>query len=154
MKLNFLLPHRFKTIGWIIFSVGIVLGLCFLAKGGNFSFFETKVFALFYGGIFEKPEFLGWTTTDILDEIAACFIILGALLLMFSKQKQEDEFIASLRLNALSWAVFANYAVLLLSVLLVYDIPFFWVLVFNMFTILFIFVLRLYWLLHKVSKKE
>lgn len=119
-------------------------------------FFELKTFALVYnGGVFlGKTQFFGWVQNDVLDEIVCVLTIVGALFVMFSKQKNEDEYISSLRLNALSWAVMINYAVLLFAVLFVYDFSFLWVLIFNMFTILFIFILRFYWLLHQASKNE
>ena len=154
MKSTVLLPNKFKVFGWIILCLGFSFGVWYLLKGEKYDFFRTEVFAFSYGGILAKYNFFGCIENDILDEIASVFIILGGLVVMFSKEKNEDEFIASLRLNALSWAVAINYAVLLLSILFVYDMPFFWILVFNMFTILFIFILRFYWLLHQVSKNE
>jgi len=90
----------------------------------------------------------------VLDEIAAIMTIVGGVFIMFSKEKNEDEFIASLRLNALSWAVLTNCAILLFAIVFVYDFPFFWVLVGNMFTIPIIFILRFHWLLHCVSKNN
>ena len=154
MKSTFLLPNKFKPIGWVIFSMGFMMGVWFLLKEQDSSFLEMKVLALSYGGLLSDFQFFGWTKNDIFDEAASVLIIVGALFVMFSKQKTEDEFISSLRLNALSWAVSINYLVLLVSILFVYEIPFFWVLIFNMFTILFIFILRFYWLLRRASKNE
>lgn len=154
MKSTVLFPCKFKIFGWIILSLGLSFGVWYLLKGEDYDFFRTGIFAVSYGGILDKCHFFGHIENDILDEIAAVFIILGGLLVMFSKEKNEDEFIASLRLNALSWATLINYAVLLVSVIFVYELPFFWVLIFNMFTILFIFILRFYWLLHRASKRE
>lgn len=154
MKSTVFLPNKFKVFGWIIFTLGLFLGVWYLLKGEKFDFFRTEIFAFSYGGILGKYNFFGCVENDILDEIASAFIILGALLVMFSKEKNEDEFIVSLRLNALSWAVFVNYVVLFVGILFVFDMPFFWILVFNMFTILFIFISRFYWLLYKTSKNE
>lgn len=153
MKSSLLLPDKCKIIGWVTFFAGLITGGYYLING-NDSLLETKFFAIFYSQIFSKTQFLGWVRNGILDEIASTLIIIGALLIMFSKQKDEDEFIASLRLNALLWAVIINYFILLLAIFFVYDLSFFGVLVFNMFTILFIFILRFYWLLHKASEKE
>ena len=95
-----------------------------------------------------RTPVMGW------DEIAAIMTIVGGVFIMFSKEKNEDEFIVFLRLNALSWAVLTNCAILLFAVVFVYDFPFFWVLVGNMFTIPIIFIFRFYWLLHSISKKN
>ncbi len=153
MKSTALLSNKFKIIGWIFLVLGFLFGIWYLLQGEKYDFFETNVFAITYGGIIGKYNFTGWIENNILDEISSLLIILGGLLVMFTKEKNEDEFIASLRLNALSWAVIINYAILIVSVFFVYDMPFFWILVFNMFTILLIFILRFYWLLNQASKK-
>ena len=106
MKSNFLLPNRFKPVGWIVFFIGFLLSvLCICLQ-------DTEVFALFYNIGILGVGFCGIVENSILDEIAAVMIIIGGILIMFSKEKNEDEFVASLRLNALSWAVLINCAVL------------------------------------------
>lgn len=152
MKSSFLLPNRYKPVGWILFALGIVAGIAFLIKAEEIAFFDLKVPVLFSDGFFSHQVFCSFVNNNILDEIAALLIISGALLVMFSKEKNEDEFIASIRLNALSWATVVNYAILLIAICFVYDFSFFWILVFNMFTILFIFLLRFYWLMYQSSK--
>ena len=68
------------------------------------------------------------------------------------KEKTEDEFIAMIRLESLVWATYINYGVLILALIFVYDIPFFWVLVFNMFTTLIFFIIRYNWALNNSKK--
>ena len=78
--------------------------------------------------------------------------IIGALLVSFSKEKNEDEFIAEIRLSSLLWAVWVNYILLLVSFLLVYGSPFIEVMVYNMFTTLLIFIVRFNHLLYRNRK--
>jgi len=73
-------------------------------------------------------------------------------MIIFSKEKIEDEFINTIRLNALQWAVFTNYLCLLLAIIFVYGIPFFNIMVYNMFTVILIYIPRFYYLLWKISK--
>ena len=70
----------------------------------------------------------------------------------FSKEKQEDEFIAEVRLNSLLWAVAVNYILLLLAFIFVYGTPFLQVMIYNMFTILVIFIARFHYILYKNCK--
>ena len=49
----------------------------------------------------------------------------GALLVSFSKEKNEDEFITEIRLSSLLWAVCVSYTLLLVAFLFVYGSPFF-----------------------------
>jgi hypothetical protein len=55
--------------------------------------------------------------------------------------------IGQLRLEALQWSVYANYLVLAIAILTVYDMAFFTVLIYNMFTVLLVFIVRFRWLI-------
>jgi biotin transporter BioY len=78
--------------------------------------------------------------------------IIGALLVGFTKEKHEDEFIAELRLSSIFWAVWVNYIILLAAFLFVYGTPFLTVMIYNMFTVLIIFIVRFNFLLNKSTK--
>ena len=70
----------------------------------------------------------------------------------FSKEKREDEFIANLRLSSLLWSVWVNYILLLIAFLFIWNFDFLSVMVYNMFTILIIFIIRFNYLLYRSSK--
>ena len=91
---------------------------------------------------------------SVLDELIALTIIVGGLLVGFSKEKIEDEFIYKLRKDSLVWAIIFNYSVLVFTILFVYDFAFFDVLVFNMFTPLIFFVVRFHFLKYKSDSDE
>lgn len=153
MKSNYLFPNRFKKIGWFLFIPGLILGIVFLISQSDISFFDVKVFSVVEQAIFNDTVFFSFTENNILDEIAGLLLIIGALLIAFSKEKLEDEFIAKIRLESLVWATYVNYAILLLSIIFIYDLMFFWVLVFNMFTILIFFIIRFNWVLNKTKNQ-
>jgi hypothetical protein len=89
---------------------------------------------------------------NLLNEITGLLIITSAFLVAFSKEKQEDEFISKIRLESLVWAVYLNYAILIIALLFIYDMSFMWVIIFNMFTILFFFIARFNWEVYKLKK--
>jgi len=103
--------------------------------------------------IFSNTNFLSISENYVLDEIASILLITGALLIAFSKEKSEDEFIAKIRLESLVWATYVNYAILILAIMFVYEMTFLWVLVFNMFTLLIFFLIRFNWALY-TSKNQ
>jgi len=70
----------------------------------------------------------------------------------FSKEKNEDEFIAEIRLSSLLWAVCVSYTLLLVAFLFVYGSPFFEVMIYNMFTVLIIFIVRFNYILYKNTR--
>jgi uncharacterized membrane protein len=70
----------------------------------------------------------------------------------FSKEKNEDEFITNLRQSSLYWAVIVNYILLLFAFVFLYGIAFLNVMLYNMFTILIIFIVRFNYVLYRTSK--
>ena len=153
MKTNYLFPYQMKKFGWILLIPGIILGLFFLIDQSEPNFLNVTVFSIAEQAIFSDSLFFTLTENNILDEIIGLLLITGAILIAFSKEKHEDEFILKIRLESLVWAIYLNYAVLILTLIFIYDMIFFWVLVFNMFTLLFFFIIRFNWALMK-SKKQ
>jgi Ca2+-dependent lipid-binding protein len=64
----------------------------------------------------------------------------GGILATCSKEKIEDEMISHIRLNSLLVSLYINYAVLIVASLLVYDLDFLQVMIYQMFTILLVFM--------------
>jgi FlaA1/EpsC-like NDP-sugar epimerase len=91
---------------------------------------------------------------NLTDELALSIVLLGSLIMCFSAEKQEDEFIRHTRLQSIQWAVLINYAVLLMAVWLVYNENFWYVMILSMLTIPFIFLLRFHWVLYRQNQKE
>lgn len=144
MKTNYLLPHRFKTFGWIIFILGILSGLLLFFTDYESDWLTVNVLSFYHEGIFpsDKSQFFKIIENSIVDELSAVCIIIGGLVVGFSKEKVEDEFIYKLRTDSLVWALFVNYSILLVGIVFIYDMTFFNVLIFNMFTPLVFFILR------------
>lgn len=113
---------------------------------------NVKVFAFFSGYFVEKSQNFSFINDNISNEIIGVLLIVGALFVGFSREKKEDEFIANLRLSSLLWAVYVNYILLLLSLLFVYGTAFLTVMMYNMFTVLIIFIVRFNYVLYKNSK--
>jgi hypothetical protein len=148
MKTKNLFPNHFKRIGWIILIPSAILGILAVLDDFKFEFLgHVKMLALysdrFPGGIVDN---------NISDEIFGILCIIGAILVAFSKEKYEDEFIAKIRTESLVWATYINYAVLIFCLLFFYDIGFLYVMEFNMFTILIFFIIRFYYMLYKSNK--
>jgi len=153
MKTNYLFPNQFKRIGWFLFIPGVILGIIFLIFQPDINFLNFKVFSIAEQAILDKTVFFSVYENNFLDEIIGLLIIIGGLFIAFSKEKTEDEFISKIRLESLVWATYVNYAILIISIIFIYDMIFFWVLVFNMFTLLIFFIIRFQWALYK-SKNQ
>lgn len=121
-----LFPHSFQRIGWIIFAIGIALGAYAVFEGFNGSY--------------------------TMNNITIISIIVGGVLATCSCEKIEDEMTQQLRLNALLMALYINYAALIVCSLLVYDMDFLNVMIYNMFTILLIFMVVFRWKIWRMKK--
>lgn len=86
---------------------------------------------------------------NLTNEVAGLGIIIGLMMIAFSREKVEDEMIGQLRLEALQWSVYANYLILAISMLTVFDEAFFSVMIYNMFTVLLVFIARFRWLIYR-----
>ncbi|MBK8347767.1 MAG: hypothetical protein IPL08_09085 [Saprospiraceae bacterium] len=162
MESRYLLPHWLKSIGWIMFFPGLVLGIFSLFYNVEYDFLEGKVFTLFTGsGLDFKNEagirqYFIFVHGNYTNTLVGLFFLVALLLIAFSSEKEEDEFISSIRLNSLVWATYANYLVLIIGFLFFFGFEFLYVMIFNMYTTLIIFIIRFYFLMSraKVSRNE
>lgn len=153
MKLNFLFPSKFKRIGWFTLIPSAIIGLLILIYEYEPSFLDFNVPAIFVDELFSvNKKTFRMVTNNILNEILGVLIIISTFLVAFSKEKSEDEYISKIRFESLAWAVYFNYAILILTFLFIYDFAFFWVMVFNMFTVLLFFIVRFNWQISKLKK--
>lgn len=152
MSHKLLLPNKYKLIGWFLLIPSTILGL--YLSFNNFNGFDitVKTFSLFSDELFGKTKFLTFVRADLTNTIVGILFIIGALMVSFSKEKNEDEFIANLRLSSLLWAVLVNYFLLLIGFLFIYDLAFINVMTYNMFTVLIIFIIRFNYILYKNNK--
>jgi hypothetical protein len=93
MNTSFLFPNRFKILGWILFVPSFVFGIVARILDLNIdNYLNLKVFAIYEQGLFSKSVFFGFIENGFLDEIVLSFLIIGSILIGFSKLKVEDEF--------------------------------------------------------------
>jgi len=149
MKSNLLISHRWKTPGWVLTIPALLTGLYLLFVVQDTEYLCVKVPAwvdtfLWIDRFFQKD---GPFSLCLLDEIVALALLIGLLLLAFSREKLEDEYIQRVRLESLQWAILINAVLLMLFTLFTYGSPFLTVMTFNMFTPLLIFVGRFYYIL-------
>lgn len=154
MKTTYLFPHKLKVLSGILFVISLITLVGFYVTD-KFATFEikSKVFAIFGNdGFLGKSDWFMWIENSILDEILMVFVIVFGLLFAFSKEKHEDELVASIRLHSLAWATIVNYTILLLCYLFVYGMPFLNVLNVAMFSQLLIFIILFRYKMYRFKK--
>lgn len=143
-----LLPHRFKVPGVFLFIVSGGLGLLQIITGYEWPVLKLRVFAILNSELLGKVSYFSWHETNVTATLLGMVFIAGGLMAGFSKEKQDDEYIRSLRWAALTWSVWLNYILLFLAFVFVYGVDFLSIMVYNMFTILLFFNARYYYLLY------
>ncbi len=159
MKTQYLFPAKWKKIGWFLFIPGLILGLVYIFYPFEPDFLNAKMPAIIIDNdLLSQSTKRGWISfgfvqDNLIEEIIGLLLIIGGILVAFSRVENEDEFITKIRLDSLVWAVYVNYFILLLAFLLFYGLDFLWVMVFNMFTVLFFFIFKFHWSLYKLKKE-
>jgi hypothetical protein len=131
-----LLPYRWKWAGIFLALTGIVLAVMYLFF--EFSF-TIPVFALFSS--FIETKVCTTFQTNFADELILFLLITGFGLLLFSKEKQETEILDKLRFQAIFKAMLTNTVCLLFSILFIYGSGFLAVMIFNLISVPFIYLL-------------
>ena len=145
MKQLPLFPHACQRIGYILLPFFLALGIAYLFFDYNIPFLQYK----------HNPQnIFDFSDNNFTDELAALGMIASLLLIAFSKEKTEDEMIQFIRLESLNWAVYANYLVLACCIIFVYGALFFHVMIWNMFTVLIIFIVRFKYLMFKYNNNN
>jgi hypothetical protein len=137
MKASNLLPFKVKRLGWIILLPALLLGIMVM-------YFEFEIPGFVLVVPYDDLDFFstGPNKNNLTDELISIIMIVSLALIAFSEEKEEDEWVSKIRLESLQWSVYANYILLILAILFVYGMHFFEALVYNMYTILILFILR------------
>ena len=152
MSSKLLLPNRYKKIGWVILIPATILGIVLAFHEFGEGWMHAPVFAIANDGINDNYKYFTVSDANITNTVIGLLFLIGAMLVSFSKEKTEDEFIAEIRLSSLLWAVCVSYILLLIAFIFVYGTPFFDVMIYNMFTVMIIFIVRFNYILYKNYK--
>jgi hypothetical protein len=144
-------------IGWFLLIPSTILGVLqiFYLAGSGLKFLDLKVFTIYSGSFApwgSTTVVFGFDKVNLTGTIIGILFILGAVMVAFAKEKHEDEFIAKIRLESFLWATYINYAILLFCFLFFYGIGFMYVMIFNMFTIIILFIVRFNYVLYRSTK--
>ena len=156
MKTNFLFPNSWKTLGWLLFVLPIVIVLYYWFKDDSslYESFEITTFAIYSDEIFTKSKYFNTISNPILDEILLVICLFGGLIVGFSKTKNEDEMIAHIRYTSLVWATYFNIILMIITTLFVFGIIYFNVMIFFMISSILFFIVRFHFMIYKLNKSN
>jgi hypothetical protein len=134
MKLHFLLPNRLKVPALLLLSASVVLFV--LVDKANFEL------------SWLHHESGNLSNNNLTDELALSGIILSLLGLACCRERLEDEYVRSIRLQSWLSAILINYAILMLMIWTSYGLAFLGILFYNVLTPVIIYLLVFYFRLH------
>ena len=88
-----------------------------------------------------------------LDEVSVIGLTIALLLISFSRERQEDEYIAALRAKAWVWSVYVSYSILFVATIVLYNDAYGYFFYCNLFTLLIVFILKFRWMMHQLNKE-
>ena len=139
-NMSYLFSNKFKKTSGLVFCLSIPIGLFLLLTERIQDIFVVNVFSIFsYEWIGTKNPGFKWIENGLGDEVFTLLIIISGLINSFCREKIEDELISRIRLESLSLSLFISFGVIIMSTLIVFNINYMYVLVFNLFLILFLF---------------
>ncbi len=151
MNTNYLFPNYAKRIGWLLAVPSFIL-LCLVIMTDSPDFMEFTVFSIIPDDFLNQENPSYWVTNNLADEVLTLTTIIGGLLIAFSKEKKEDEYISEIRKSSVIWAVYVNYALYMLATITIYGFDFLWVLQFNVLTLLIVLIVRYEWYKYQLKK--
>jgi hypothetical protein len=134
---TYLLPSKFLVPSGIIFYGSVLIGVLFivfpdLSQALSIELSVPNFFWKDADNLLVEKSF--WIQNNIIDELLTLLLIGSGLIHLFSKEKQEDEFIMQLRFHAMKWSYLLNFTVLAIGSILVYGLPYFNVMLFCLFS--------------------
>lgn len=145
MENSLLIPGKYKVIGWIIFILFACLGLATL-------YWDYKVPGLVLP--LKESSFLSFADYNLTNELALAGLIIGLMMIIFAREKVEDEYISLMRLKCLQWSVLISFVILFVLNFMFYGGSFYVVLIYNMFTIPLIFIAKFNYSLYRLRRER
>jgi hypothetical protein len=138
MKSRFLFPHYFRWIGYCCF-IAVILFVIFL----HILHPEVFMHGLHHNSI---------VGLKAVHDTAALLLLAGLIFIAFSKEKIEDEHISLIRLESLQWAVYLNYFMLAISVILTNTMELMHIIQTAVWAPLIFFIIRFRWKIWQLNR--
>lgn len=129
---NYLFPHVFRPIGWCVLVPSLVLGALIM-----FNAFSSS---------------LSGTAETVVNDIAIIGTAVGALFILCSRERIEDEMTSSIRLSSLLQSIYIYIGLLILCTIFINDLAYLDFMVINLVLLPIIFVINFRWKMAQHNK--
>jgi hypothetical protein len=154
MKKNYLLPHNFKLIGLIMLVPFLVACILLLLGPCEGDWFLVNVPALLTLDLASTSEWFGITKTDPVNEISMLGLLVSLVFLALSKEKDEDEMTAVVRMQSFVWSFWCTAILMLVAILFVYDYAFLLFAFASMFVCFILYICKFNYEMIKIRRSQ
>lgn len=145
MKTTLLMPAHFRKIGWLIFAITTIAFFSMMK-------YEWRPSILDY--TYTDNDGRGSTGTNLLKEIIFTFWMIGLIMIAFSREKQEDEYLNYLRLLSWQYSVFASLMISIIGTWFIYGTNYLMFSALNMLTAPLAFIVIFNITIYRTSKRN
>lgn len=139
---NCLLPFRFKRIGLCLSFPFLALCVWLLFWGDwDSSLLSWPAFAISFDTI-GKKGFLSVIKNDPVNEFAMLGLLLSLCFIALSKERDEDEMTAQIRMQSFVWSLWFTAAVLVFGILFFYGASFLYVSFVAIYLVFIIYIIK------------
>jgi len=146
MNNQMLLPGKWRWPGMLLFLIGGVAGIL--------NFYGSWEWDLLDYSSSSENTLVNLGDQNFTNELALSFVLIGLLILCFTKVPHEDEYVFRHRLLSWQWSVLINYILLFIANWTLYEGAFFSVMLFGMLSVPMIFLIRFYFVLFSMRNHE
>lgn len=151
MKKSYLLPVGFKKVGLCMvvpFLVLSVLCLCGCDILENVGISATMPAVISHDGWFCMTE------AGLIEEIAMLGLLVSLVFIGLSRERDEDEMTAHIRMQSFVWSTWATSIVLALGILFVYDLEFLTFMFLAMYLYLMLYAIKFNLAMYRERKEQ
>lgn len=151
MKSRFLFPHKWRLLGYLCFAADLVFAIVLkMLRPAGYVYADINSVPGSTHNL--QPHIFIDQGTRWHNDIIILLVIIGLLLIAFSKEKIEDELVSQIRLDSLQWAAYLNYSIFIICVICIYGTDFLPILIFNVITPLIFFIIRFQWRMYQFGR--
>lgn len=156
METKLLFPNRFKKLGWVLLVPGLVLTIVIEMEILPYHFNKNDTFVRWATiknmhpiPFIEKPNVNGNREPEnVINELAMSFVAIGFLLVAFTREKKEDEYISKIRSDSFVWSFYLYVAAIFIVIWTSYSLDFIFVITWLVLLPPIIFLLRFHWFVY------
>jgi uncharacterized membrane protein len=137
-------PFKAKVAGWMSVIAGLILGTLFAFFNLVINFPVLAIFSSFL-----EEKYFTVFTTNVTDELTLLLILGGMFLVVFSKDRLEEESdhsskkLFEIKSKSMFKALYYNTIILFFSIIFVFGQGFFWVMILNLLSVFVLYLIIL-----------